>query len=104
VDAYLLHSEEMLSKVPKWARTQSQVVGDLFADAVATSITGLPHWPPLSGNQSAAMTAEESVPVVGLLPGSKDAKLAIGVPYFIAVAEHLHQRIGWRVTCGLCCH
>ncbi len=71
MDAYLLHSEEMLSKVPKWARTQSQVVGDLFADAVATSITGSPHWPPLSGNQSAAMTAEESVPVVGLLPGSK---------------------------------
>jgi hypothetical protein len=97
VDAYLLHSDEMLSKVPKWARTQCQVVGDLFADAVATSITGLPHWPPLSGNQSAAMTAEESVPVVGLLPGSKDAKLAIGVPYFIAVAEHLHQRLEGHV-------
>jgi len=91
VDDYLLHSGDMIVKVPKWACAWCQVVGDLFADAVATSIPGLPCWPLFSGNQSAAVTTEEPVPVVGLLPGSKDAKLAIGVPYFIAVAEHLHQ-------------
>ncbi len=71
VAAYLLHSEDMIFKVPKWACAQCQVVGDLFADAVTTSIPGLPCWPLFSGNQSAAVTTEEPVPVVGLLPGSK---------------------------------
>jgi hypothetical protein len=71
MDAYLLPSEDMIVKVPKWAHAQCQVVGDLFADAVATSIPGLPCWPLFSGNQSAAVTTEEPVPVVGLLPGSK---------------------------------
>ncbi len=71
VAAYLLHSEDMTFKVPKWACAQCQVVGDLFADAVTTSIPGLPCWPLFSGNQSAAVTTEEPVPVVGLLPGSK---------------------------------
>ncbi len=71
VDAYLLHSGDMIVKVPKWDRAWCQVVGDLFADAVATSIPGLPCWPLFSGNQSAAVTTEEPVPVVGLLPGSK---------------------------------
>jgi len=61
MDAYLLPSEDMIVKVPKWAHAQCQVVGDLFADAVATSIPGLPCWRLFSGNQSAAVTNEEPV-------------------------------------------
>lgn len=43
-----------------------------------------------------------AVPIVGLLPGSKDAKLAIGVPYFMAVADYLHQLIVWGARCDFC--
>lgn len=93
VDGYMLRSQEILVGVPQWARSRCQVVGDLFADAVASASCLSPQ-----------AQDKQPVPIAGLLPGSKDAKLAIGVPYFMAVANHLHQRIAWGARCGFCYH
>jgi lipid A disaccharide synthetase len=34
-----------------------------------------------------------SAPLIGLLPGSKPAKLMVGVPFCVAIAEHLQQHL-----------
>ncbi|MEO1147581.1 MAG: lipid-A-disaccharide synthase [Cyanobacteria bacterium J06638_22] len=51
------------------------VVGDLMAEAGATQATSI-----------------GSIRQVGLLPGSKPAKLAQGVPLMLAIARHLHPQ------------
>ncbi len=59
------------------------VVGDLMADvqtmAERTEIM-------------AAMALAEDAELVGFLPGSKPAKLSIGVPLSLAIAQYIHQQ------------
>ncbi|XP_024382141.1 uncharacterized protein [Physcomitrium patens] len=95
VDLYMLRSEELVLEVPQWARSRCLVVGDLFVDAVGCSPSSI-SWS-LSDKLQSRAQDRNVVPIVGLLPGSKDAKLAIGVPYFMAVADHLHQLLQGQV-------
>ncbi|KAG0621625.1 hypothetical protein M758_3G035400 [Ceratodon purpureus] len=95
VDKYMLRSQEIMLGVPQWARSRCQIVGDLFTDAVGSSPSSV-SWALPDKLQSQGQD-RYGVPIVGLLPGSKDAKLAIGVPYFMAVADHLHQLLGAQV-------
>lgn len=71
MDAYLLRSQETLLSVPQWAHQHCYVVGDLFSDAVESS--SLQNSWTLSCTAPAQGQAEEIIPVVGLLPGSKVA-------------------------------
>ncbi|KAL2630067.1 hypothetical protein R1flu_014753 [Riccia fluitans] len=87
VDMYMLRSAKMLSGVPFWAHSKCRVVGDLFSD----SVFGLQPQRKELHTFKGADSPEEAVPVVGFLPGSKPSKLALGVPYFMAVANHLHR-------------
>lgn len=59
---------------PRW-RGRAEVVGDLMAD--------LPEQARLSGPLA------QGVPWVALLPGSKRAKLQVGVPFLLATADRL---------------
>lgn len=98
VDLYALPSQSMMENVPQWAQNTCRVVGDLSWDAVYNSecidsketLTGVTPFFGLNNSY-------ESTPIVGILPGSKDAKLSIGLPYFMAVAEHIEERMGKNV-------
>ena len=66
-------------RVPGRWRPRAQIVGDLMAD--------------VSPEQSASPPARSSSPpTIALLPGSKPAKLCLGVPFMLATAEKLHQQ------------
>ena len=66
-------------RVPRRWRPRAQIVGDLMADV--SQGPGIP--PP----------AQSPAPVtIALLPGSKPAKLCLGVPFMVATAEQLHQQ------------
>ncbi|KAG6556363.1 hypothetical protein Mapa_002306 [Marchantia paleacea] len=93
VDRYMLRSAQMLRRVPLWAQSRCKVVGDLFSD----SVLGLNSHSSESYTLKEADSMKDSIPVVGFLPGSKASKLALGVPYFMAVANHLHQLMMGRV-------
>lgn len=98
VDIYALPSQSMIENVPQWAQSTCRVVGDLSRDAVYKSecfdsSEALTEVTPVFGPNDNS----ESIPIVGILPGSKNVKLSIGLPYFMAVAEHIQERMGKNV-------
>lgn len=75
IDRFAVMKPEMLTKVnPKFTH-KFTVVGDLMAEA------GKYHFNPETNDEW-----------IGILPGSKPAKLAQGVPFSLAVAEAIHQQ------------
>ena len=65
-------------RVPGRWRPRAQIVGDLMAD--------------VSPEQGGSPSVPEAAPAtIALLPGSKPAKLCLGVPFMLATAEKLHQ-------------
>ena len=75
IDAFAVMNQQVLAKVPATYRHKCFVVGDLIADIVADVQQ------PSSDKKSALK--------IGLLPGSKPAKLMQGVPLCLAIAEDL---------------
>jgi len=74
VDRFAIMKPEILNRVsPKYAH-KFTVVGDLMAEVQADAGSG----------------EEWSHELIGVLPGSKVAKLAQGVPLTLAIAEHVH--------------
>ena len=65
-------------RVPWRWRPRAQIVGDLMAD--------VPREPGVSPPVRSSSPA-----TIALLPGSKPAKLRLGVPFMLATAEKLHQ-------------
>ncbi len=72
--------------VPRRWRPRAQIVGDLMGDVPqdqtrdpTISPPGQPVQPP-------------SPATIALLPGSKPAKLCVGLPFMLATAEQLHQQ------------
>jgi hypothetical protein len=78
VDRFVAMNQKAIAQVPKPYQSKFSLVGDLMAD-VALEVK--PSHPNLS------------VPLVGLLVGSKPAKLAQGVPLCLAIAEKLQQQL-----------
>lgn len=79
VDQFAVMSPKLIEQAPNRYADKLTVVGDLMADV----------------GQSAARVSSPglvpSPPLIGILPGSKPAKLAQGVPLAIAVAEQIRQ-------------
>ena len=65
-------------RVPGRWRRRTQIVGDLMGD-MATEQGG------------SAPVAEAAPATIALLPGSKPAKLRVGLPFMVATAEQLHR-------------
>jgi lipid-A-disaccharide synthase len=88
IDRFCVRQPSMLSQVPPQYRHKLTVVGDLMADVVEVGtrnsevnffgVPHSPHSPPLS--------------TIGLLPGSKAAKLAQGVPLCLAIAQQIYAQ------------
>jgi lipid A disaccharide synthetase len=78
VDRFVAMNQKAIAQVPKSYQSKFSLVGDLMAD-VALEVK--PSHPNLS------------VPLVGLLVGSKPAKLAQGVPLCLAITEKIQQQL-----------
>ncbi|WP_299489181.1 lipid-A-disaccharide synthase [Acaryochloris sp. IP29b_bin.137] len=72
---------QILQKVPRRYRSKITVVGHLMADIQPDSVPLLDRlgWTP-------------ETEIVGLLPGSKPAKLRVGMPFCLAIADQLHPQ------------
>jgi lipid-A-disaccharide synthase len=76
LDHFAVMKPEVMAKIPAKYHHKFTVVGDLIADIGHRSQTN--NLPPK--------------PIVGLLPGSKPAKLAQGIPLCLATAEKIQAR------------
>jgi hypothetical protein len=77
VDRFAAMNQKAIAKVPKSYQPKFSLVGDLMADVALEVKQSHPDW---------------SAPLVGLLVGSKPAKLAQGVPLCLAIAEKIQQQ------------
>jgi lipid A disaccharide synthetase len=71
--------------IPAQHRHKCRVVGDLIAEAQSDAAA--------TDSIRAVLNLVPSAPLIGLLPGSKPAKLMVGVPFCVAIAEHLQQHL-----------
>ncbi len=76
INRFGVMKSEILQSIPQPYQGKVEVIGDLMADvALSSSSSGI-----------------SSDIIIGLLPGSKAAKLAQGVPLTLAIVEYLHQK------------
>ena len=89
IDRFGVMKPELMKKVPQPYHHKFTVVGDLMADVPRVN----PAQPQLlaqSPMQSPTQLPEHLL--IGLLPGSKAAKLAQGLPLSLAIADYLHSQ------------
>lgn len=79
IDRFGVMKPEIANSVPQKYAHKLTVVGDLMAEAQEDISLPSDHQNP---------TQYE---LIGLLPGSKPAKLAQGVPFSLAIAQHIHS-------------
>ncbi|NJO77578.1 MAG: lipid-A-disaccharide synthase [Cyanobacteria bacterium RM1_2_2] len=90
VDRFGVMKPELIQQAPARYADKLTVVGDLMADVRA----GEPGDSSLSAIPAALLRSslpQATHPLIGLLPGSKAAKLAQGMPLALAVAEQVGQ-------------
>ena len=69
-------NEEVKNKVPKKFKKKCKVIGDLMADVK---------------NNLLPINEINNKKWIAILPGSKKAKLSIGIPFFLEVADHIKE-------------
>jgi lipid A disaccharide synthetase len=82
IDRFGVMKPEVATRVPQKYAHKFTVVGDLMLEAGES----------LDSNSSSAITASLKTELIGLLPGSKAAKLAQGVPLTLSIAEYVHLK------------
>jgi lipid A disaccharide synthetase len=86
IDRFGIMKPELLQKVPQQYHSKFTVVGDLMADVAQNNSSS-------SGDLGRVGNTGNSVQqIIGLLPGSKAAKLAQGLPLSLAIADYLHTK------------
>ncbi|MBW4645253.1 MAG: lipid-A-disaccharide synthase [Goleter apudmare HA4340-LM2] len=82
IDRFGIMKPGVAQGVPQKYTQKFTVVGDLMLEASShSSLT----------NDAGRMT-NDTTEIIGILPGSKAAKLAQGVPLTLAIAEYIHQK------------
>ncbi len=74
VDYFVAMKPQVMANIPSHYSHKCQVVGDLMADVERQN------------------NLETETELIGLLPGSKSAKLAQGVPFALAIAEYINSQ------------
>ncbi len=103
IDRFGVMKPEIIDRVPPKYAHKAMVVGDLMAEVSketreqeseesqkskgASAVRG---FPPL--RRLAFKSENKGTELIGLLPGSKPAKLAQGLPLVLAIAEHIHVK------------
>ncbi|MEQ9357776.1 lipid-A-disaccharide synthase [Coleofasciculus chthonoplastes] len=112
IDRFGVMKPSIIAKAPKKYRHKLTVVGDLMADVARGSkgaeeqgkqcrdvpwhvwkqgeLGELTQNPVLEGSEGSTLNTSP-IEWIGLLPGSKPAKLIQGVPLGLAIAEHIHK-------------
>ncbi len=78
IDRFGVMKSELIDRMPPKYRSKAAVVGDLMGEAGAVGRAG-----------EQGSRGQGRSPLIGLLPGSKAAKLAQGVPLTVAIAEEI---------------
>ena len=76
IDRFGVMKADLIDRVPAKYTNKLTVVGDLMAEVAS---------------HSSLADEEQRTELIGLLPGSKAAKLAQGVPLVLAIAEYIHK-------------
>ncbi|MEH2192853.1 MAG: lipid-A-disaccharide synthase [Nostoc sp.] len=82
IDRFGVMKPKVAAHVPQKYAHKFTVVGDLMLEASES----------LDSNSPSAITPSLKTELIGLLPGSKAAKLAQGVPLSLAIAEYVHAK------------
>ena len=77
IDRFGVMKPEIVDRVPRKYAHKFTVVGDLMAEAQG------------EGGSGRVGEGDREIELIGLLPGSKPGKLAQGVPFLLAIAEHI---------------
>ncbi|MGF1935380.1 MAG: lipid-A-disaccharide synthase [Nostoc sp. ChiQUE02] len=86
IDRFGVMKSEVVARVPQKYAHKFTVVGDLMLEAAGEAGESL------NSNSPVAITPSLKTELIGLLPGSKAAKLAQGVPLSLAVAEYVYAK------------
>ena len=70
-------NRKVKKRVPRKYRYKCRVIGDLMAD--------------ITNNKEKTFN-RKGEELIALLPGSKKAKLLVGIPYFLEIADHIHSK------------
>jgi len=94
IDKFAVMKQEIIAKSPQKYAHKLTVVGDLMTDVSVVSgqwSVVSEEWSVKSGNELGTNKQGQITELIGLLPGSKSAKLTQGLPLTLAIAEHIHQ-------------
>lgn len=83
IDRFGVMKPEMMAQIPQKYADKFAVVGDLMADVGEEGE---------NNPQTQTPTPNSQLELIGLLPGSKPAKLAQGVPLTLAIAQSIHAQ------------
>ncbi len=77
---------DLMNEVRKEVRSQKSEVRSVFSDQESSNKV-------ISQNLEVLLSKEKnnSIELIGLLPGSKPTKLSLGVPLTLAIAQHIHK-------------
>jgi lipid-A-disaccharide synthase len=101
IDRFGVMKPELIDRVPPKYADRLTVVGDLMAEASGgargSGLGAREEGERERGGegekpQSKIQNPKSKIELIGLLPGSKAAKLAQGVPLVLAIAEHIHAK------------
>ncbi|MEH1872083.1 lipid-A-disaccharide synthase [Nostoc sp.] len=94
IDRFGVMKPEVAAGVPQKYAHKFTVVGDLMVEASSHSSLVIGHLS-LANNEDPSTVShkvEDKTELIGLLPGSKAAKLAQGVPLSLSIAEYIHAK------------
>jgi lipid-A-disaccharide synthase len=96
IDRFGVMKPEIIADAPKKYSHKLTVVGDLMADVGSQESGVRSQESAVSSQQSGGETNASSscigdCELIGLLPGSKSAKLAQGLPLGLAIAQYIHS-------------
>jgi len=91
IDKFAAMKPEVFAKIPQKYAKKFTVVGDLIAEVGDRKLTHLPRSQALPGNADPEALPPPKIELIGLLPGSKAAKLALGVPLCLSIAQSIHR-------------
>ncbi|MGD1716975.1 lipid-A-disaccharide synthase [Dapis sp. BLCC M172] len=98
IDKFGVMKQEVVAQVPPKYADKFTVVGDLMNEVrnQESGVVGTLHATSVqeSGVGSCFSGGSEqnnSIELIGLLPGSKPTKLSLGVPLTLAIAQHIHK-------------
>ncbi|MBD1885903.1 lipid-A-disaccharide synthase [Microcoleus vaginatus] len=81
IDKFAAMKPEVFAKIPQKYAKKFTVVGDLIAEVGDGK----------SGRAGTGAPPLRKIELIGLLPGSKAAKLALGVPLCLSIAQSIHR-------------